>query len=142
MIDVQHKKYLEFPSEFLYDVMRDVNSYSKFIPGCNFSKIISGSSEKFIAKLNLKYLLMSGEFISEVSCDKKKLTIISRGIDGPFHSLMNKWQFKKKGDGSIVKLNITIDLENKIFEKILKKNIDKILLQIIHSFEKRIDLIY
>ena len=55
---------------------------------------------------------------------------------------MNKWQFKKKGDGSIVKLNITIDLENKIFEKILKKNIDKIFLQIIHSFEKRIDLIY
>ncbi|RPF90781.1 MAG: type II toxin-antitoxin system RatA family toxin [Rhizobiales bacterium TMED168] len=142
MINVEHKKYLEFPSEFLYDVMRDVNSYSKFIPGCNFSKIISGSNEKFIAKLNLKYLLMSGEFISEVSCDKKKLTIISRGIDGPFHSLMNKWQFKKKGDGSIVKLNITIDLENKIFEKILKKNIDKILLQIIHSFEKRIDLIY
>tara|TARA_S200000501_G_scaffold94519_1_gene87879 strand:+ start:55559 stop:55987 length:429 start_codon:yes stop_codon:yes gene_type:complete len=142
LINVEHKKYLEFPSEFLYDVMRDVNSYSKFIPGCNFSKIISGSNEKFIAKLNLKYLLMSGEFISEVSCDKKKLTIISRGIDGPFHSLMNKWQFKKKGDGSIVKLNITIDLENKIFEKILKKNIDKILLQIIHSFEKRIDLIY
>ena len=142
MIDVEHKKYLEFPSEFLYDVMRDVNSYSKFIPGCIFSKVISGTNEKFIAKLNLKYLLMSGEFISEVSCDKKKLIIISRGIDGPFHSLMNKWQFKKKGDGSIVKLNITIDLENKIFEKILKKNIDKILLQIIHSFEKRIDLIY
>ena len=142
MIDVEHKKYLEFPSEFLYDVMRDVNSYSKFIPGCNFSKIISGSNEEFIAKLNLKYLLMSGEFISEVSCDKKKLIIISRGIEGPFHSLVNKWQFKKKGDGSIVKLNIRIDLENKIFEKILKKNIDKILLQIIHSFEKRIDLIY
>ena len=77
LIDVELKKYLEFPSDFLYDVMRDVNSYSKFIPGCNFSKIISGSNEKFIAKLNLKYLLMSGEFISEVSCDKKKLTIIS-----------------------------------------------------------------
>ena len=142
MIDVEHKKYLEFPSEFLYDVMRDVNSYSKFIPGCNFSKIISGSDEKFIAKLNLKYLLMSGEFISEVTCDKKKLIIISRGVEGPFHSLMNKWQFKKKDHGSIVKLDIRIDLENKIFEKILKKNIDKILLQIIHSFEKRIDLIY
>ena len=142
MIDVEHKKYLEFPSEFLYDVMRDVNSYSKFIPGCNFSKIISGSDEKFIAKLNLKYLLMSGEFISEVTCDKKKLIIISRGVEGPFHSLMNKWQFKKKDHGSIFKLNIRIDLENKIFEKILKKNIDKILLQIIHSFEKRIDLIY
>ena len=39
-------------------------------------------------------------------------------------------------------LNISIDLENQIFEKILKRNIDKILSQIILSFEERIDLIY
>ena len=142
MIDVEHKKFLKFPSEFLFDVMSDVNSYSKFIPGCNSSKIISGSDSKFIAKLKLQYLLMSGEFISEVDCDKKNLISISRGIEGPFHSLMNKWQFKGDEDGSIVKLNISIDLENKIFEKILKKNIDKILSKIILSFEERIDLIY
>ena len=35
-----------------------------------------------------------------------------------------------------------LDLENQIFEKILKGNIDKILSQIILSFEERIDLIY
>ena len=135
MIDVEHKKFLEFPSEFLFDVMSDVESYSKFIPGCNSSKIISGSDDKFIAKLSLQYLLMSGEFISEVHC-------ISKGIEGPFHSLINKWQFKKDGNGSIVMLNISIDLENQIFEKILKRNINKILSQIILSFEERIDLIY
>ena len=142
MIDVEHKKFLEFRSEFLFDVMSDVESYSKFIPGCNSSKIISGSDDKFIAKLSLQYLLMSGEFISEVHCSRKNLTIISKGIEGPFHSLINKWQFKKDGNGSIVMLNISIDLENQIFEKILKRNIDKILSQIILSFEERIDLIY
>ena len=36
----------------------------------------------------------------------------------------------------------TFHLENQIFEKILKRNIDKILSQIILSFEERIDLIY
>tara|TARA_S200000501_G_scaffold271322_1_gene255081 strand:- start:3112 stop:3540 length:429 start_codon:yes stop_codon:yes gene_type:complete len=142
LIDVEHKKFLEFPSEFLFDIMSDVESYSKFIPGCNSSKIISGNYDKFIAKLSLQYLLMSGEFISEVHCNRKNLTIISRGIEGPFHSLINKWQFKKDGNGSIVILNISIDLENQIFEKILKRNIDKILSQIILSFEERIDLIY
>ena len=142
MLDVEHKKFLKYPSKFLFDVMSDVNSYSKFIPGCNSSKIISSSDDKFIAKLKLQYLIMSGEFISEVYCDKKNLIIISKGIEGPFHSLMNKWKFKEEGDGSIVKLNISIDLENKIFERILKKNIDKILSQIILSFEERIDLIY
>ena len=68
MIDVEHKKFLEFPSELLFDVMSDGESYSKFIPGCNSSKIISGSGDKFIAKLSLQYLLMSGVFISEVHC--------------------------------------------------------------------------
>ena len=142
MIDVEHKKFLEFPSEFLFDVMSDVESYSKFIPGCNSSKIICCSDDKFIAKLSLQYLLMSGEFISEVQCNRQNLTIISKGIEGPFHSLINKWQFKNDGNGSIVILNISIDLENQIFEKILKRNIDKILSQIILSFEERIDLIY
>ena len=85
---------------------------------------------------------MSGEFTSEVNCDREKLTIISNGIDGPFHSLVNKWYFKKEGTGSSIKLHIMIDLENKIFERILQKNINKILSQIILSFEERIDLIY
>ena len=142
MIDVEYKNFLNFPSEFLFDVIRDVDSYSKFIPGCNSSKILSGNDKKFIAKLKLKYLFMSGEFTSEVNCDREKLTIISNGIDGPFHSLINKWHFKKEGTGSAVKLNIVIDLENKIFEKILQKNINKILSQIILSFEERINLIY
>jgi ribosome-associated toxin RatA of RatAB toxin-antitoxin module len=85
---------------------------------------------------------MSGKFKSRVTLDPKKLTIISEGIEGPFSSIFTKWSFDEVDEGVLVNINIALDLNNKIFESILKKNIKKIISKVVVSFEERADILY
>ena len=142
MIDINYKKNLNYSPINIYEIVSDIDFYSQFIPGCTSSEIISRKGNEVEAILGLKYLVMSGDFKSRVTLDSKKLTIISEGIEGPFNSILTKWSFDEADNGVLVNVNISLDLKNKIFEKILKRNIKKIISQVIPSFEERADILY
>ena len=142
MIDINYKKNLNYSPINIYEMVSDIDFYSQFIPGCTSSEIISRKGNEVEAILGLKYLVMSGDFKSRVTLDSKKLTIISEGIEGPFNSILTKWSFDEADNGVLVNVNISLDLKNKIFEKILKRNIKKIISQVVISFEERADILY
>lgn len=142
MIDISYKKTLNYSPKNIYEIVSDVDFYSQFIPGCVSSEIISREGNIIEAILELKYLVMSGKFKSRVTLDPKKLTIISEGIEGPFSSILTKWSFNEVDEGVLVNINIALDLNNKIFESILKKNIKKIISKVVVSFEERADILY
>ena len=142
MIDINYKKNLNHSPINIYEIVSDINFYSQFIPGCTSSEIISRKGNEVEAILGLKYLVMSGDFKSRVTLDSKKLTIISEGIEGPFNSILTKWSFDEADNGVLVNVNISLDLKNKMFEKILKRNIKKIISQVVTSFEERADILY
>ena len=142
MIDINYKKNLNYSPINIYEIVGDIDFYSQFIPGCTSSEIISRKGNEVEAILGLKYLVMSGDFKSRVTLDSKKLTIISEGIEGPFNSILTKWSFDEADNGVLVNVNISLDLKNKIFEKILKRNIKKIISQVVTSFEERADILY
>ena len=142
MIDISYKKTLNYSPKNIYEIVSDVDFYSQFIPGCVSSEIISREGNIIEAILELKYLVMSGKFKSRVTLDPKKLTIISEGIEGPFRSIFTKWSFDEVDEGVLVNINIVLDLNNKIFESILKKNIKKIISKVVVSFEERADILY
>ena len=134
MIDINYKKNLNYSPINIYEIVSDIDFYS--------SEIISRKGNEVEAILGLKYLVMSGDFKSRVTLDSKKLTIISEGIEGPFNSILTKWSFDESDNGVLVNVNISLDLKNKIFEKILKRNIKKIISQVVTSFEERADILY
>jgi len=142
LIDINYKKNLNYSPINIYEIVSDIDFYSQFIPGCTSSEIISRKGNEVQAILGLKYLVMSGDFKSRVTLDSKKLTIISEGIEGPFNSILTKWSFDEADNGVLVNVNISLDLKNKIFEKILKRNIKKIISQVVTSFEERADILY
>ena len=142
MIDINYKKNLNYSPINIYEIVSDIDFYSQFIPGCTSSEITSRKGNEVEAILGLKYLVMSGDFKSRVTLDSKKLTIISEGIEGPFNSILTKWSFDEADNGVLVNVNISLDLKNKIFEKILKRNIKKIISQVVTSFEERADILY
>jgi len=142
LIDISYKKTLNYSPKNIYEIVSDVDFYSQFIPGCVSSEIISREGNVIEAILELKYLVMSGKFKSRVTLDPKKLTIISEGIEGPFSSILTKWSFNEVDEGVLVNINIALDLNNKIFESILKKNIKKIISKVVISFEERADILY
>ena len=93
-----------------------------------------------VALLKFIVMIIFGTVLN-IMCSKK-LTIISEGIEGPFNSILTKWSFDEADNGVLVNVNISLDLKNKIFEKILKRNIKKIISQVVTSFEERADILY
>ena len=100
MIEINYKKTLNYSQQNIYDIVKDIDSYSHFIPGCISSEIIAKENDTVEAILAMKYLVMSGEFSSIVTFDPKKFIIISKGIRGPFNSVLTKWSFIKNNDSN------------------------------------------
>ena len=67
MLKIEKKVHSNSSAENLYGLVSDVESYSEFIPWCEKSIIERRVHDYFFAKLNMKYLLFSGSFVSKVT---------------------------------------------------------------------------
>ncbi len=138
MIKIEKKVYSNSAAENLYGLVSDVESYSKFIPWCEKSIIERRVHDYFFAKLNMKYLLFSGSFISKVTLYDYERKINALGVKGSFRYLEANWVFDEYDDGTLVSVNLELDLNNSILEKAIDSASEILIKETITSFEKRL----
>ncbi len=138
MIKIEKKVYSSSAAENLYGLVSDVESYSKFIPWCEKSIIERRVHDYFFAKLNMKYLLFSGSFISKVTLYDYERKINALGVKGSFRYLEANWVFDEYDDGTLVSVNLELDLNNSILEKAIDSASEILIKETITSFEKRL----
>ena len=120
------------------DRVSDVESYSEFIPWCEKSIIERRVHDYFFAKLNMKYLLFSGSFVSKVTLYDYERRINALGVKGSFRYLEANWVFDEYDDGTLVSVNLELDLNNIILEKAIDSASGVLIKETISSFEKRL----
>ena len=125
-------------AENLYGLVSDVDSYSEFIPWCEKSIIERRVHDYFFAKLNMKYLLFSGSFVSKVTLYDYERRINALGVKGSFRYLEANWVFDEYDDGTLVSVNLELDLNNIILEKAIDSASGVLIKETISSFEKRL----
>ena len=138
MIKIEKKVHSSSSAENLYGLVSDVESYSEFIPWCEKSIIERRVREYFFAKLNMKYLLFSGSFVSKVTLYDYEKKINALGVKGSFRYLEASWVFDEYDDGTLVSVNLELDLNNKILEKAIESASGVLIKETISSFEKRL----
>ncbi|MEC7830803.1 MAG: type II toxin-antitoxin system RatA family toxin [Pseudomonadota bacterium] len=138
MIKIEKKKRSTASSKDLFELISDIKSYPDFIPWCKSSIIEREVHDYFFARLEMKFLMFSGSFISKVSMDKYEKRINALGVKGPFNYLEANWIFDEYDKGTLVSLILELDLKNKILEDIIEKNSENLINKTILSFEKRI----
>jgi len=138
LIKIEKKVYSSSAAENLYGLVSDVESYSKFIPWCEKSIIERRVHDYFFAKLNMKYLLFSGSFISKVTLYDYERKINALGVKGSFRYLEANWVFDEYDDGTLVSVNLELDLNNSILEKAIDSASEILIKETITSFEKRL----
>ena len=138
MIKIEKKVYSNSAAENLYGLVSDVESYSKFIPWCEKSIIERRVHDYFFAKLNMKYLLFSGSFISKVTLYDYERKINALGVKGSFRYLEANWVFDEYDDGTLVSVNLELDLNNSILEKAIDSASEILIKETITSFEKKL----
>ncbi len=138
MIKIEKKVYSNSSAENLYGLVSDVESYSEFIPWCEKSIIERRVHDYFFAKLNMKYLLFSGSFVSKVILYDYERKINALGVKGSFRYLEANWVFDEYDEGTLVSVNLELDLNNNILEKAIDTASEILIKETISSFEKRL----
>ena len=138
MLKIEKKVHSNSSAENLYGLVSDVESYSEFIPWCEKSIIERRVHDYFFAKLNMKYLLFSGSFVSKVTLYDYEKRINALGVKGSFRYLEANWVFDEYDDGTLVSVNLELDLNNIILEKAIDSASGVLIKETISSFEKRL----
>ena len=138
MLKIEKKVHSNSSAESLYDLVSDVESYSEFIPWCEKSIIERRVHDYFFAKLNMKYLIFSGSFVSKVTLYDYERRINALGVKGSFRYLEANWVFDEYDDGTLVSVNLELDLNNIVLEKAIDSASGILIKETISSFEKRL----
>ena len=138
MLKIEKKVHSNSSAENLYGLVSDVESYSEFIPWCEKSIIERRIHDYFFAKLNMKYLLFSGSFVSKVTLYDYERRINALGVKGSFRYLEANWVFDEYDDGTLVSVNLELDLNNIVLEKAIDSASGILIKETISSFEKRL----
>ena len=138
MLKIEKKVHSNSSAENLYGLVSDVESYSEFIPWCEKSIIERRIHDYFFAKLNMKYLIFSGSFVSKVTLYDYERRINALGVKGSFRYLEANWVFDEYDDGTLVSVNLELDLNNIILEKAIDSASGVLIKETISSFEKRL----
>ena len=138
MLKIEKKVHSNSSAENLYGLVSDVESYSEFIPWCEKSIIERRVHDYFFAKLNMKYLIFSGSFVSKVTLYDYERRINALGVKGSFRYLEANWVFDEYDDGTLVSVNLELDLNNIILEKAIDSASGVLIKETISSFEKRL----
>ncbi len=138
MLKIEKKVHSNSSAENLYGLVSDVESYSEFIPWCEKSIIERRVHDYFFAKLNMKYLFFSGSFVSKVTLYDYEKRINALGVKGSFSYLEANWVFDEYDNGTLVSVNLELDLNNIILEKAIDSASGILIKETISSFEKRL----
>ena len=138
MLKIEKKVHSNSSAENLYGLVSNVESYSEFIPWCEKSIIERRVHDYFFAKLNMKYLLFSGSFVSKVTLYDYEKRINALGVKGSFRYLEANWVFDEYDDGTLVSVNLELDLNNILLEKAIDSASEILIKETISSFEKRL----
>jgi coenzyme Q-binding protein COQ10 len=99
MKSFRNRRRVSFSAEDMFALVRDVESYPKFVPLCEAMRIrrrseVAEGIEVIIAEMQVGFKAICERFASRVTCDSNKREILVEYIDGPFRKLENRWSFR------------------------------------------------
>ena len=123
----------------IYSIVADIEQYPIFLPWCESSEIIQSHEDIVVAKLCLNIFGFRTSITTENQMKEPeniKMTLKS----GPFRKFNASWFFESKSASTTqVKYVMNYQLINPIVERIIEKNIDSFVDQLMGSFTNKYD---
>ena len=142
MRTVERSAIVPYAAQRMFDLVADVESYPKFLPGCTDARIHERSDDEVLASIAFSQGPLRTEFRT-----RNRLVSgasISMVLDrGPFRELMGGWQFTPIGtDGCRVELQLQFAFENRVADMLLGPAFEAICNGLVDAFVRRARAIY
>ena len=135
----------------MFDLVRDVENYPKFVPLCEGLRIRQRSEtapgvETLLAEMQVGFKAICERYTSRVVCDRERLEIRVVNIDGPFRRLENMWRFRDEGNTEAPRASIDFSIEYEFrsfaLGLVMGAMFDKAVQSYADAFARRADTVY
>jgi coenzyme Q-binding protein COQ10 len=141
VITYENKKTFQYDAPKLYDIVKDVESYPRFIPNIGSATIIQHENNEIIADLVIEFEQIKKKYTSHITLTPHE-RIEVKSIRGPFKFLHCTWVFNQiKECETEVCFKIKFEMNfilNGLFGRLFQKSCT----QTMEAFEKRVNDIY
>lgn len=133
------RRLLKFSCEQLYAVVSDVDSYSKFVPWCKDSRVLSIKPTGMEAELVVGFGLFEERYISEVSLDKPNSIVAISKQTSLLEFLKTEWKFTPSSQqgSSWVHFHIEFKFKSAMYHQLSNAFFSEIVDNMINAFESR-----
>ncbi|MBS0349867.1 MAG: type II toxin-antitoxin system RatA family toxin [Proteobacteria bacterium] len=126
----------------MFDLVNDIEQYSKFVPYCVNSKIVERSMDEIHAMLTFAGAGISKSFSTLNRLQPHKM-IEMRLVNGPFKSLEGFWNFENlENHSSKVSLNLEFELAAGVLKIMFGPVFNQVASLLVDSFHKRAAEVY
>lgn len=137
MRQVHRSAIVPFSAEAMFDLVADVESYPRFLPGCSGGRIESRDGEAVVASIALARGPLQTEFRTRNRLERPRCITMALE-DGPFQDLQGTWEFTPLGtDGSKVALNIRFAFANRVADLLLGPPFEALCNELVDAFVRR-----
>lgn len=138
---------LPYGAAQMYDLVKDVAQYPRFLPWCAAARICrtydDGAAEVMEADLVISFKVFRERFGSRVTLWSDDLRIDTEYLDGPFRHLKSTWRFVDLPDGGCeVAFAVDFEFRNAVLQEIIGVVFNEAMQRIVRAFETRADALY
>ena len=139
---IQRSALVRFPAQNMYKLVADIESYPKFLPWCDSSKILHRDGDVVEAKLEIVRSGFRKSFATRNSSNDQHQIKMSL-IDGPFSYLEGVWTFLAlREDACKISLDLKFELSGKIGNLAFGVMFNQICNTLVSAFTQRAKEIY
>ena len=140
---IHHYKHpLPYTHKKLYELVKDIEKYPLFLPGCRAARILSQSETEIVADLLVGYNFFQETFRSRVRLTPEYQIEVDY-IEGPFRYLKNKWLFRPASpQETTIEFFIDFQFKNSLFQKLMQGMFEMTFEKMLTAFEKRAHALY
>jgi ribosome-associated toxin RatA of RatAB toxin-antitoxin module len=131
-----------FSAESMFDLINDVDSYPKFIPGCAETKVLSQTDDSMKASLLIAKAGVRQWFTTQNTL-KRGEYIQMNLVDGPFSRLSGGWTITALAvDACKIELNLDFVFSSKLAEMAFGRVFNSIAVSMVVAFTERAKDVY
>ena len=140
-------KRLPYTARQMYDLVADVESYTKFLPWNAAARIrsrkpMAPDGEVLEADLVISFKVFRERFTSRVLLWPDQRRIDSEYLDGPFRHMRSTWAFRDIEGGCEVDFHVDFEFRNPILQGIIGVVFTDAMQRVVRAFERRAAELY